>query len=64
MQGQSVVLTSGRPFREAAVLNAAGQTVKHLSFPPTTHTELTLSNVPAGLYFVEHGGVRTPLVIH
>ena len=34
MQGQSVVLTSGSPFREATVLNAAGQHVKHLSFPP------------------------------
>ena len=64
MQGQSVVLTSGSPFREATVLNAAGQRVKHLSFPSTTRTELTLANLPAGLYFVEQGGVRIPLVIH
>ena len=34
MQGQSVVLTSGRPFGKATVLNAAGQTVKHLQLPP------------------------------
>ena len=64
MQGQSVVLTSGQPFGEATVLNAAGQTVKQRSFPPTTRTELTLSNLPAGFYFVEHGARRTPLVIH
>ena len=64
MQGQSVVLTSGRPFGEATVLNAAGQTVKQRSFPPTTRTELTLSNLPAGFYFVENGAMRTPLVIH
>lgn len=64
MPGQAVVLRNGSPFHEAILLNAAGQKVQHLTFPATTRTELTLSNVPAGLYFVEHGQVRTPLVIH
>ena len=59
-----MVLRNGSPFHEAILLNAAGQKVQHLTFPATTRTELTLSNVPAGLYFVEHGQVRTPLVIH